>query len=633
MSATDEELDKSSSSIQSIIRKSPTIGITAQLIKIQLARIEQQKSLEFLKHLECLYFLDKRVSTNQYTLHRQQIDAFNRRKYVALSYTWDPSPFETSRQAGGYQVEQKGSDLPAPSPVRDSVFNRIQRYMEHTSTKYLWIDQHGIEQEDGEEKELGIHAMDRVYSLSEHPVALLTRPVNRADDLELLNQILNGQLVEGDGTRFRLSTKTSLHKASSAIRLLEEITSDTWFTRCWTFQENYRAGIRMELLIPHPPALSGNKPPLLGFLDGELRINSADFHEKATQLCLAYQKDQPGLANSCGQILNRVGKYKILLQNGDCSARCSMTPTIMKDLISRELKTSWDRLVIAANCCQYSVWLDRIWLRDNGCSLSLSLLTLCLLNGEILSNQPQHMANIKGAQVLPIADFLKTQFFNKIQSPGPRRSLTFNKGCRFVDVKLTEAGIQTVGHLWQTDCLIPTKSFPPGYYYDRASENRLGPSENWRLQQLVDALNNCRQRDLAERLDAFLEDNYSSDGQPLTFSREWQIRMANLVALAIDEGTTLCTAYLINGPQTGCAIIITEQVNQFFFTAFAPGRDDSDKFDSNDVDKHVSIEVACGNLAPLPKLYTKRWVHGLFFFRQCSRQEVVFPWPPTLQNL
>ncbi|KAI0541778.1 heterokaryon incompatibility protein-domain-containing protein [Xylaria digitata] len=538
MAAAHADSDEMKCSLQSIRQNLLETSITTQLVEIQSAQIKQQKSLEFLSKLECLYFFDSRkrkfnsTNTEKPVLLRKRVNAFDELSgYVALSYTWAPSPSETSRQVGGYQVEQRRSSRFEPSPVRDNIFNRIRRYMEHTCITYFWIDQHGIQQEDGEDKEIGMHAMDRVYSLSKHPVALLAEPIIESE-LQFLVRILRGTLVHKSHMGFELFPSTQLNVASNAIRVLKKITSDTWFTRGWTFQENYRAGTRMMLLIPHAPALNKMKPrEYLGCLDGELCINSVRFHEEATKLCLAYQSRQPPAADLCGRILSKAGRYSILLRNRDRSGQSSMTPTIVADLVNRELKTTWDRLPIAANCCQYSVRLNSTRLRKKGHSLSLSLLGLCLPNGEILSNQPQQKADVEAAQALSIADFLKTQSFNKLRSPHPRHSLTFTKGCRFVEVKLTEEGVQTKGHLWKTNCLVPTNSFPPGDWYPGNPRNALGLSEVWRLGHLANALRKCGEYDLSNQLRDLIDSEYDTNPCP-TFSQEWQIRMAKLVAWA-----------------------------------------------------------------------------------------------------
>lgn len=77
------------------------------------------------------------------------------------------------------------------------------------------------------------------------------------------------------------------------VGLLKLITSEPWWSRAWTFWEEYKATINMKLLIPHIPAFEGCKrrraSGILGTLAGELCVDSADFRVESTRFCLAYQ--------------------------------------------------------------------------------------------------------------------------------------------------------------------------------------------------------------------------------------------------------------------------------------------------------------------------------------------------------
>ncbi|KAH7243971.1 heterokaryon incompatibility protein-domain-containing protein [Fusarium solani] len=627
----------------------PQEKITTQLVAIQTAQVEQQKSLDFIKNLRCLYFTDsprhrntnrRRARSTRSTLRLRTINAFKEPRYVALSYTWRRPPEELGVPEGGYMVE-------SPSSVRDTVFVRMKKYMEYVGAEYLWIDKHCIDQEEGEAKEIGMQAMDRVYSLSKYPVALLARPVKTPHQLQLLIEILSGDLVVRWEKRYWLSSSTSWQRALQALRLLNYLTSDMWFSRGWTYQENYRAKTKMTLLVPHSPNLNDKKPHgLLGSLDGELCINSVNFHEQATMLCLAYQSHQPP-PPYLGNILSRAGKYTILLQSGDLgcddSAPVSMTPQIIEDVTGRELDRDWDRLAIIANCCQYINRLDSRELQQSGYSLSLSLLTLCLVNGEILSNHPAEGVNAGAARAAPFTDILHMHFFDGLECPEPTGKLTFNKGCRFSSVILAEEGVKTEGHLWRLDEEIPTNGFHRHVWHKRTKRNRPGRQRRALrpLRWLAFQAANRRLRILSERLHSIVDLHH-----PATFAAEWQKRMATKIEEAIYRGKTLCTATLLGPGPRGVAIFIIESGEDgserklksgYVFTSFQPERRDSEGFYYNDIDRHVSLEVDCFDLemqyGQCPKLFTKRWIHGLCFFHGCSPRHVVFPWPASLRDL
>ncbi|EXK79345.1 hypothetical protein FOQG_16041 [Fusarium oxysporum f. sp. raphani 54005] len=643
------------------IRAKYASKITTQLINISKSKVPQQKSVEFLKKLKCLYFeassqpdTDKEPGNSaQPILKLETIDAFTKRQYVVLSYTWKPSYEEISVPSGGYLVEDICSGKLSPSSVRNTVFSRMQRYMNHVNARYLWIDKHCIQQDEGEAKEIGMQTMDRVYSLSCYPVTLLSRTIKTSEQLKLLIEILSEYfIVRGEG-QYWISRSTTLERARRALDLLNYITSDPWFSRGWTFQENYRAGSKMTLLITYAASIRAQKPSnYLGSLDGELCINSWNFYEQATKLCLAYQSHQPR-PYYWERIISRAGMYKVLLQSddsdddsaeGDDSAPVSMSPTIINDIANRKLDREWDRLAIIANCCQYVNRLDSTKLQGKH-SLDLSLLALCLINGEIFSNHPKNNWDNIWTRRIPINDFLHTHFFHGLRSSGKTGRLTFNKACRFSNVILREEGVQTEGYLWRLDDEISTTSFHRYGSRGRRYQRRPRPLE-WLARRLA-----AQYPILSQRIHNIL--NLS---EPLTPPQRWQVSMARKIEEAIYQKKLLCTAtaaFLGRGPLAVAIFIIEPEDDDddsssdaaeplifdqepHVFTSIHRSQEGRQSFEYNDLNKHVSLEVDCcfGKSArQIPRLYTRRWIHGLCFFHGRSPYSVIFPWPDSLHGL
>ncbi|KAF5530277.1 hypothetical protein FNAPI_13605 [Fusarium napiforme] len=617
-------------------------SITTQLVHIQSANVPQQKCLQFLENLKCLYFKDQDDSESSIkpVLGLSTFNAFEQRKYVALSYTWKPSPEEADIPHGGFLVKYLRSGNAEPSSVRDTVFSRMKRYMDHVNCEYLWIDKHCIVQEEGEEKEIGMQAMDRVYSLSKHPAALLSLAISTSIQLRLLADILSGRFVTKEGNDYLLS---SPDRALEALQLLHYITSDLLFTRGWTYQENYRANRKMTLLITHAAALNQGKAARhFGSLDGELLIRSASLYEEATKLCLAYSNHQPPPPH-LHTILSRAKRYTILLADEEDSAPVSMSPSIIEDIGSRNLDKEWDRLAIIANCCQYTNRLNSTQLQIDKRSLSLSILSLALMNGEILSNHPRDMLD---AKAMTITEFLHEHFFYGLESPWEMGKLTFNKTCRFRNVVLTEEGVQTEGYIWRLDDEIPTTSFYR-YIHPRGKKRYRQPAKRpleWLAEELA-----SEYRVLSDRLDEILDLEV-----PSSAAEDWRLSMVNKVEEAIVQGRPLCTATLLGPGPLGVAVFVQPEDfddessgtgsemsldldgNYYVFTSFQRAQADRGGFDLNDLDKHVSLEVdydAGNGDVLLPQLYTKRWIHGLCFYHGCTPQRVVFPWPSSLGDL
>ncbi|SCN92199.1 uncharacterized protein FFB20_12348 [Fusarium fujikuroi] len=617
-------------------------SIVTQLVRIQAANVPQQKSLEFLENLKCLYFTrrDHSRSSKQPALSLDTINAFEQRKYVALSYTWEPSPEELDVPHGGYLVQDIQSEQCEPSSVRNRLFSRIRRYMDHVKSSHLWIDKHCIIQREGEEKEIGMQAMDRVYSLSHHPAALLSLNISTSNQLQLLTDILSGAFVAKRGTSYVLS---SAEKALDALQLLHYITSDTWFSRGWTYQENYRAIMKMKLLIAHPAGLNHEKAARhFGSLDGELLVSSAGLDEQATKLCLAYSdhKPPPPCPNT---VLSRAKRYTIILANDEDSAPVSMSPSIIEDIASRNLEREWDRVAIIANCCQYANRLNSSQLQSDKHSLSLTILTLVLMKGEILSNQPGDKLDAKR---MTIMEFLHDHFFYGLESPWEKAKLTFNKSCRFANVVLTEDGIQTEGYLWGLDDEIITTQF-------QNCRQPRGKKVHWQftkrpLEWLTEEPA-PHYPVLPQRLDKIMDLEV-----PSSAAEEWLLSMVDAVVEVIEQGKLICTATLLGSGPLGVAVFVQPEESDnedsgsgsemsldrdqdcYVFTSFQRAQTVRGGFDLNDLNKHVSLEADYDHgkgLAQVPRLYTRRWIHGLCFYHGCSPRPVTFPWSVSLRDL
>jgi hypothetical protein len=79
-------------------------------------------------------------------------------------------------------------------------------------------------------------------------------------------------------------------------------------------------------------------------------------------------------------------------------------------------------------------------------------------------------------------------------------------------------------------------------------------------------------------------------------------------------------------------------IPRFVFTASRPKKPGSDRHGANDTNRHVSLEVEFASSvgrtnSAVPRLYIKRWLLGLCFFKDCPMMDVIFPWPSTLMAI
>ena len=542
-------------------------GVIQQLLDIKSYKSPQEKASAFVENLTCLSF-DKpngRVSGEKPIIRKRVINAYRNRKYVAVSYTWDASRYETDDATGLYSVQKSlglthRESLQAryrePSKVRDNILRRTKKFMEKAEKDpipYFWIDQHCINQENEEAKQKAMQAMDLVYSQSSYPLAMLFRTIETESEIALLNKLMEGELVQEDEGSYVISSHSSRDEAWRALDLLNDITSERWFQSGWTFQENYRGGDAMILLIPCSPVVDGLKSKLFKNVSGEICIKSTKFHIEATKICLAY-KSHHRLNALCDSILSRVPRYKLLLCPDEI-AKESMTPRIIQDLTHRTLRDIWDILPIIANCCQYSVHLNSAGLHHGKRNIAASVLALCIINGEIMNNDPERSLQLGKAKNLTFLEFLGELFFKEF-SPPCQHGLTFNKGCRLVDVKMRKDGWVTKGHLWRSGRAVRTGNFTNSFEFNvgsRSAFKYLKPLI-WLVEALKLVDRSDRQYILAEVLETFIRRTWYES--PNTFAWEWQVEMAKLLAQAIREGKTLLTAYPLDNKHPGCGAIL-----------------------------------------------------------------------------
>ncbi|KAJ4128092.1 hypothetical protein NW768_008376 [Fusarium equiseti] len=646
------------------------------LIDIQKCRIPQQKMIWIVENLECLgkrqskkrkIDIDEDEKPERPYWFRRNVNGFSDSNFVALSYTWDASEYETqNNKADGHLIETRDGEDAWRSSVRNSILERITKYMQCHDVPLLWIDRHSIPQkkckqpacthEECKQKRHALDAMDWVYSLSDHPVALLGRPVQSEDEMVTLSAILRGVLVKYHDGGFALSKNAEYNQAKKMLDLLYEITSDKWWTRAWTFQENYRAGLKMTLLIHHDQDLEAAKRSMLsgkraifGVVPGELSVQSVKFSESATKFCLAFRRHDFGTnedEEKITHILKTAGRYKILL-----APSTSMSGTIISDVQWRGVTEPWDRLAIIANCCQYATRLDatRLQQKDgDGPSLDLSILALRLLNGEILNNDEVYVP--KGTVIEQTNDL----FFDDFKAPEGERRLTYNKSCRFVNVDFTRSGIKTRGHLWKLGkTLRAPRSSPRLSQPSQQGEQQLSEYQRTRLRQLTELVkvqyagkNAGIVHDMADFLqeDAFVVDDEESS------SLRYRRLMAKEVVRAMDTDQNLSLGYLCDsagepgaargiflhdrGTEADELLSQHEDSSAYVFTSLWSDTHGDEEYLANELDHHVSLGVRVSedsHEAPV-WLYTQEWILGLCFFTDVPTYDVVFPWPQVMMK-
>lgn len=625
------------------------MSIMDMMQQIQATHFERDKASAFVRDLKCLRL--KHLG-DTIKFKTAQIDVFDEDCAIA-SWSWKRSKHEDSSVGRCLIEDDKGESR--RSKVRDSVWRRAAAFMRYTGVQYLWIDRECIAQDNSEEQKTAMGEMDLLYQRGKPPFGMLTRPLKKETELHLLAQILQGKLAcqSRHKREFPLKKGIAIASAREAIQLLDEITSDTWWTRAWIYQENYRGGEKMLLLMPHDSTLERSKAKygeLFGDLEGELIIDSIPFCKAVTEVCSTFitwstSHEPQKLEEAAHRILSRAGRYSVLLEE-----RSSMSPTVIADIVKRGVTNHSDRLAIIANCCSYNRRINSTMLKKEGLSVSLAILVLFLLNGEIFHYEPEIPWNMASSD-FKIVDFIQNHAFDRFSPPFAEKWLTFNKRCRFADVSLEADGVHTLGHLWKV--------------WRRAI--RISPQEIknwgtveetlWGLHGYIEALPS--QERLACKMKEFLmmftqspespgspwsPASPESSESPASPEHKYMWDMAVKLANALQDGSTLRLGYLANSSRPGrvepMGIFICPDETMpkrpgsvYVFTSWKKRKTSDESAYPSDVDKHVSLRVKVEHDGGLPpKLFAGEWIHGLWFCEE-EPKSVVFPLPRILSEL
>ena len=628
-------------------------GFVSELLEIQRHQVVESKWLEWAKNPLCLCREPQRPNRKRKRgVESAQLSdestTFRRiprsgKTYVAVSYTNEASESEQeTRLIGGYRIIGSAhGNVAAPTKVRDRVFQRAMSYADYHRVNLIWIDNECINRDDQDEHEMAMQSMDLIYSFSKYPVGLLTKPIKTAEQLDLLQGLLHSDFVEyfGGPDPPRLVIEMSVETASKIVDLLDYVTSDKWWTRAWIYQEDHRSAAKMTLLIPRSPLISRIQAEgELCRIPGELQVKSVVFHEQSTLFCLALlqkkgEEWQDG-RTKCEKILGKAGKYNLLYQHGylagQGSARMAMSPFIFTDIGNRDIAVAPDLLAIAANCCNYSIRLNTKKLKGTSHSLSLSILALYLLNGEIIMNDKHDEKLLKD----DIFSYLRQLALNNFDPPVKNKELTFIKKCRFVDVRLTPDGIVTSGRLWKLHKAIDTDAFTSRTRLEGETGNGLNKYQRSLLRQLCVELQLQGYKKLSEDLDEYLKDDIDGKWSP---EKLYKDLMAERVVEAIRQRMTIHLGCLV-GRNPYRSIFVTDPAMEtppYVFTAWSRAKSggktshkiQADRFQ----DKFVSLAVDAADVEnALPRLKTRTWINGLCFFEGEPPRDVVFAYPKSL---
>ena len=599
--------------------------MVSNLQQIENFRVHPEKSNLWAENLECLSVSDYDDSVLE--LSRKPSTGADARKYIAVSHAWRYSVKADTTPDGRYRTYTAPRTPPRPCKIRDEVLDRIIAYARYFEVPKFWIDTECIRQDETANSQVAMDSMDLVYSCSSHPLGVLGTILETQEEVNLLQDLLFGTFTENADLKGhpRLAEDVDESRFINLLKVLGRLSSDQWWHRAWIFQEEYRSSINMLLLIRHNPSLK--KGHDFGRMYGEICISSVQLRTQATLFLLAYEnKGRPQWKGLCKILRQTFGKYNILHRFCDMAQDKAMSSRIFADIGRRGITEPFDLLPIAANTCDYRYHLQSKQLANENHSLSFSVLALFLLNGEIIRNGP---SSARIPQQMNVFDYLEHISFRSFRPPVADKQLSFLKKARFADVRFSERGICTAGHLWEICGTIDTsrrrriRTQEPQY-----DQGRLTPFQHRCLHWLIGVLQDEHwlYKALASRLLRFVARVQDPENQ--TAANSLMLIMAEEVVEAIRSRKRLYIARLVGSSEATAVFVNVGDDTTNIFTSWHSRNLSYDRVQ----DFYVSIAVKVYEHYNNPVLRTLQWVNGLAFFKQSAKVPVVFAWPLSWMN-
>nr|POF02614.1 hypothetical protein CFP56_58246 [Quercus suber] len=590
--------------------------IVDKLLSVESLAVPNAKSTDFFDNLKCLW-IDSN-NTNPLRLKGWSTQSNDENLYIAVSYSWEPTPSTESCQTGGYRIVDTQGGSPRSNQVRDEILRRVISYAQWHKIHRIWIDQECTIQHEESEKQIAMDSMDLVYRESNLSLGLLAVILETQEEVNSLQNLLMGCMVNvTDSGSLRLVHPADDPLSLSVYRILRRLYEDRWWTRAWIFQEEHLSSTKMVLLIRRKCGLKARHT--FGFSQDEICVNAADFRKEASLFLLALRpKISPKQSQWCTRMLERFGKYNVQYHFQHNDKRKAMAPQIFADIARRQLQQPFDRLPITANCCDYAVRLESQKMHNQGHSPGFCLLALYLLNGEILRNTRE----IKEPPTeMGVGDYVQCIAFNKFDPPVKTRYLSYLKGCRLHNVSFCVEGRQTDGQLWKivdpsfTLTNLDLPNIPP-----KCHKGGLNNYQRSRLYQLSNKLESTfgdLSRDILNYLD---QDRCFRNPSA---AKEHMDLMAETVVEAIKTRKPLHIARAQDFSGAWGIFVGLADTTLHVFTSWRAHRD----VDHRHRETHVSLGVEMQESEAGPLLRTVQWVNGLVFFQQRNNTSVIFEWP------
>ncbi|RMJ15404.1 hypothetical protein CDV36_004942 [Fusarium kuroshium] len=422
--------------------------------------------------------------------------------FVAVSYCWSAATANRSDdEEGPYKVvEEDGS-------VRDmraakSTIDRVVTFAQENGFRMIWIDQECIEQDNPEQQELAIQAMDNVYLRAHTSIGLFNAELNK-QDLHCLQTIYEYQGKRcGNSRRGQAPPppgRSAVHR-NAMYEALSKVANDRWNTRAWILQEAFASSGNMLLLFPRLEGVDVSRwmlvchewsrselairldamqtcfricTPLIRALVPELRTKTQPRPVKgqgpADGTTRQEERTDPELTLKRMEAFHPEEPEKATTMFGGnnkprrtCNAAVALTYLKLRGLLRVP-----DKLAILANMCDYHVRFNTIELEKTQNSLSACVLALSVINNDFSLLVPELYRAPSSMQplVIPLQDEGEFSWVHNFSRNTPLlQANEWNPFGAFSlenvgsTVDLSKNGLSILGHLWKKDRFISLES-------------------------------------------------------------------------------------------------------------------------------------------------------------------------------
>lgn len=339
--------------------------------------------------------------------------------YLAISYCWSSTSRAPERSYRVRVTEHDGTISERPNRAPDEIIDRAVELAKRTGIRLIWLDQECLPQDTSREQELGVQAMDLVYSRALVTGGLLESLIPSQAHLDSVMTVLNWSQSRDTAPQGMPRVIGSVLPKDTFINclleFLEMLAFDPWNQRAWTLQESFSAtkdvilNIRMAapFIIHAPWCFEGPAPPgnlymVQREVDALIKASQEFFELAIGPFSTSQLVENPGETKS--PVVARAEKvFRALKQlrpempttsnpldavfvvgGGSSGPRYKCNAAVaLSFLRTRFNHRPADRLAILANLCSYEVRLDTVVIENNFTSLTTCLFCLAYINNDL----------------------------------------------------------------------------------------------------------------------------------------------------------------------------------------------------------------------------------------------------------